>query len=270
MQSATIAKPLVLEHRGLISGEQCRAVIQPAEPGSGIVLKRGAASIKTDPVLYIERSNCTCFGGNGVEVAVTEHLFAALWAAGIDAAEVELEGPEPPNWDGSALPQYELIREAGVSELGERQELAPSADFWVEDGGAYIRVVPSNELAVEYSFGHPELGKQQYCAPVNRQTAPTELLPARSFITAREAELAIQMGVLKNTNDEDALVITEGVPNSPLRFENEYARHKVLDLVGDLYVLPFELKCGLICYRSGHKLNRMLVRRLMDIASRSQ
>lgn len=254
---------VVLAGRGIISGQLCRAEFRPAQPGQGIVFFAGGERIPAHPASYIEQPNCTVLGHDGAQVAVTEHLLAALWAAGIDTAHIVVEGPEVPNVDGSALPLYEALQNGGRVEYGLRPGRTPEAPVRVEEGGAYIEFEPWGELLFDYSFSHPELGEQRYVAKLTREDAVSEILPARSFITQREAQAAIAAGVLGNTHEEDALLIRDGAPAQPLRFADEYARHKVLDLLGDLYVLPFEW-CGRItAVRSGHKLNRALARKML-------
>jgi UDP-3-O-acyl N-acetylglucosamine deacetylase len=256
-------QPVVLTGRGIISGIPCRAELRPAQPGQGIVFFRGATRIPAHPACYIELPNCTMLGHNGAKIAVTEHLLAALWAAGLDTLHIVVEGPEVPNIDGSALPLYEALQSGGRVEYGLRPGRTPAGPIRVEEGGAYIEFEPWGELSIDYSFNHPELGEQRYVAQLTREGALREILPARSFITEREAQAAIAAGVLGNTHEEDALLIRDGVPAQPLRFADEYARHKVLDLLGDLYVLPYEW-CGRItAYRSGHRLNRQLAREML-------
>jgi UDP-3-O-[3-hydroxymyristoyl] N-acetylglucosamine deacetylase len=265
MYSATLMHPVALTGRGLISGEACHAELRPAPPGQGITFFCGTARIPAHPASYIEQPNYSALGHDGAYARATEHLLAALWAAGIDTLHIVVDGPELPNMDGSALPQYEAILGGGRVEHGPRPRRTPDSPVQVEDGEASLRYEPWAELFIGYTFSHPELGEQRLRADLTRESAVREILPARSFITAREAQAALAAGVLHNTHAEDALLIVDGVPTQPLRFPDEYARHKVLDLLGDLYVLPFEW-CGRIhAVRSGHRLNRELARRLVQV-----
>ena len=261
--------------RGLITGQPCSLKVRRPlglredtfgrRGEAGIIFEQEGMHIPAHPDYYFEQANCTALMVDGAPpVFVIEHLLAALWAAGIDRARIVMNGLEAPNQDGSARPLYDEIIAAGREELGERPGLSLSKTVRVEDGdGAYIEIAPDSELSVEYNFAHPELGEQRFSAVIERSWAVDELLPARSFITEREAEAAIASGVLKNTSEEDALLIRGGQPNKPLRFPDEYARHKVLDLIGDLYILPFELTGRITAHRSGHRLNRALARKLI-------
>lgn len=210
--------------------------------------------------------NHTVLARDGARIRVTEHLLAALWAAGIDTAEVILlEGSELPNFDGSALPFYDALLSCGRSEHGLRPLLGLDQPLVVEGSGASFELTPASALEVHYSFDHPQLGAQDFSCLARRETAATELLPARTFATAEEVAQAQAAGLLQNTNELAGLVIRDGIPNQPLRFPNEYARHKVLDLLGDLYLLPFDWPCRVRAMRTGHAMNHQLARRLMQL-----
>jgi UDP-3-O-[3-hydroxymyristoyl] N-acetylglucosamine deacetylase len=258
LKSYTVAREVELTGRGLFSGEDCSAVIAPADAGTGLVFIRDGTRIPATPAQFTEAPNCTVLGCDGQTVMVTEHLMAALWAAGIDTAAITVDGPELPNRDGSARWQYEKIAEAGRHAVGERPGLKLDHSVTVGDPGAFIIWTPHDTLEITYFFSHAELGEQVVIAEIDRKLAADAILPSRSFITESEAQDAIAKGFLKNTHAEDALVITNGRPNSPLRFPDEYARHKVLDLLGDLNNVPAELTGRIAAFRSGHRLNREL------------
>jgi UDP-3-O-acyl-N-acetylglucosamine deacetylase len=195
---------------------------------------------------------------------------AALWAAGIDTGLVTVDGNELPNQDGSSLPIYEVIERAGRIQAAPRAQLGIDEPLRVEDEGSYLQIEPADILSIDYAFCHPELGEQRYSAEVSREMSVGAILPARSFITDKEAAAAKAAGYLHNDNVEDALVlhVTAGnvLPAAPLRFPDEFARHKVLDLLGDLYLAPFEWTGKVTAFRSGHRLNRAMARKLAELA----
>ena len=269
MLSATLERPVTITGNGLFSGEPCRAEIRPAGPGGGIVFIRDGVRIPATAANYIEQPNCSVLGVGEARVHVTEHLLAALWAAGIDCAEIEVSGPELPNRDGSARPQYEALLDGGRVAFGERPVLELGAGIKVSHGNkASLELLPGEGLCVAYGFVHRELGRQDFTAMIDRAWAAEQILPARTFITEHEALAAQGAGILRNTDETAALLVRDGVPVRPLRFADEYARHKVLDLLGDLYVVPGELQGNIVGALSGHALNRELARRLaeMDVA----
>jgi UDP-3-O-acyl-N-acetylglucosamine deacetylase len=287
MRSATIAHGVNINGRGLFSGEPASCKVRPWEADkalrmgwvtsathhTGIVFMQSGSMVAADPQFYYEQPNCSVLMSESGDatVVVIEHILAALWAAGIDHAEIQMQGIEVPNQDGSARPIYDLIAAAGATELGERPQLELPGPIRVEGGdGSYIEFSPGADLHVDYFFGHPELGEESYSAQIDRAMAVDELLPARTFITVSEVQVLRNAGLLRNEHAEDALLLRpdgEGgyTGNSALRFENEFARHKVLDLLGDLYIVPAELSGRIRAYRSGHRLNRQLARELMKL-----
>lgn len=288
MRSATIAQPVRIEGRGIFSGERCICYVWPWQDGlpAPLTFRLGRQLIAALPPFFAEQPNCTGFSSpEGAAVAVTEHLFAALWAAGIDHALIELSHPELPNHDGSAITLYEAIAPAGRSELGLRPALQLATPLRVESAaGAFIELAgspvgedqgePVSEapLQISYTFSHPQLGEQRLEIGITRESAVREILPARSFATLEEASALVAAGLLRNRHTEDALLLTPAqpsasadgalpgsyVPSTPLRFGDEFARHKLLDLLGDLYCTGIELSGKVTALRSGHSLNRAL------------
>lgn len=267
MHSATLAHPVEISGRGLFSGEPCRMRIEPAPPCSGLTIRTNGRAVPLTIEQVIERPSCTVIETGAEEIAVVEHLLAALWAAGIDTAAIEVQGSEVPNNDGSSLPIYEALANAGRIQAGPRRELQLKATLRVEDNGSFLQIEPAGQLTVDYSFSHPELGEQRFMAELTRESAATQILPARSFITNGEAAAALAAGLLRHQNVEDALYLhveaAQVQPATPLRFPDEYVRHKVLDMLGDLYLAPFEWTGKITAFRSGHKLNRMMARELV-------
>ena len=263
MQSATLARAITIAGNGLFTGAPCCAELRPAQPGAGLAFIKNGVRIPVHPDNYIESPNCSILGADGEQVVQTEHLLCALWAAGIDTAEIVAEGPELPSQDGSALPLYEALLDGGRVELSERPQLELTAPVTVhQEYQASIEISSAPGLCIAYSFRHAELGRQDLVTVVTRLWAVEHLLPARTFITEQEAAALRGMGVLTHEDDTAALLIRDGQPNRPLHFSDEYARHKMLDLLGDLYAVPAEIEGNIIAARSGHTLNRELARKL--------
>jgi UDP-3-O-acyl-N-acetylglucosamine deacetylase len=275
MLSATIAHPVRIEGRGIFSGAPCAVELEPAPSGSGVTFIKDGVRIAAHPRNYLEgpqTQNTTAFGADGAVVSMTEHLMAALWCAGIDTVDVRCEGPELPNVDGSALLYYDALAMARHSLSTKRHMLVLEHPLRVEREAqqessveSSIELKPHTQFAIVYDFSHPELGEQRCTSALTREFVAAEILPARTFITQAEAEQLQAAGILRNEDESSALVIRDGVPNSPLRFENEYARHKVLDLLGDLACLPFDIQGQLWAIHSGHALNRALARKLLEV-----
>jgi UDP-3-O-acyl-N-acetylglucosamine deacetylase len=202
----------------------------------------------------------------GARITQTEHILCALWAAGIDTAEIAVSGPEMPNHDGSAKPLYDALLSGGLVEHGPRPSVAIPRQLRVgSSSGAWITIEPGEQLIVSYHFEHPELGTQDFDATITREWAVEQLLPARTFITEREARDAKAAGLVLHNDETAGLLIRDPASPPALRFPDEYARHKVLDLLGDLYAVPGELTGRIDCHMSGHILNRELARKLVSM-----
>jgi UDP-3-O-[3-hydroxymyristoyl] N-acetylglucosamine deacetylase len=261
MQSATLERAVTISGRGLFTGEPCRAELRPTEGGLAFI--KSGVRIPVHPDHYVESPNCSILGHEGERVVQTEHLLCALWAAGIDTAEIEVDGPELPSQDGSALPLYEKLLDGGRALLDARPKLELDGPVTVgQDFRASLELMPAPGLCIAYSFMHPELGRQDLVTVVTRLWAVDHLLPARTFITEREALALRKAGVLEHKDESAALLIRKGQPSRPLRFSDEYVRHKMLDLLGDLYAVPAEIEGNITAARSGHELNRALARQL--------
>jgi UDP-3-O-[3-hydroxymyristoyl] N-acetylglucosamine deacetylase len=268
MQSATILLATAITGKGIFSGEPCRLLVEPAPLGTGIVFMRNGVEIPACAASVQEQPQTTVLARAGQAAMVSEHLLAACWACGIDHARLILDTPEVPNQDGSAYPFYSALVKAGRVELpAMRQPVPVLGTVRVEDEhGSYLEFTPGDELWVDYTFAHPELGEQHLSRRLERGDAVRDLLRARSFITEREALAAVNAGIVKHTDVDMALLIRDGKPHRRLRYKDEYARHKVLDMLGDLYLLPYELCGQLTGFRSGHRLNRMLARKILELA----
>jgi UDP-3-O-acyl-N-acetylglucosamine deacetylase len=267
MRSGTLQHAVEIEGRGLFSGQPCRVEVRPAAAGSGIVFIKDGKQVACHPANFVENPNCTMMESGGARITQTEHMLCALWAAGIDTAEIAVDGPEMPNHDGSAKPLYDALLSGGLVEHGPRPSVVIPRQLRVDSpSGAWITIEPDEQLSVSYHFEHPELGTQDFDATITRAWATEQLLPARTFITEREALDVRAAGLLQHTDESVALLIRDPLSPPALRFPDEYARHKVLDLLGDLYAVPGELTGRINCHMSGHALNRELARKLASVA----
>jgi UDP-3-O-[3-hydroxymyristoyl] N-acetylglucosamine deacetylase len=246
--------------------------LHPAAANSGVVFRRtdlpGMPTIAARPEHVVDTQNATTIARNGASVRTIEHLMSALAGIGVDNVQVDLMGPEVPILDGSAAPFVDLLRRAGV-----RRQLAPKTflkvrqPITVEAGTRSLRIVPSQRLKVIYTmcFDHPLLGEQTAAMEVSRERYAREVAASRTYGFQRDLEMLARLGLAKGGSLENALVIgEEGVLNGPLRFPDELVRHKILDLLGDLYLLGKPLVGTIIAHSAGHHLNVQLVRRIQE------
>jgi UDP-3-O-[3-hydroxymyristoyl] N-acetylglucosamine deacetylase/3-hydroxyacyl-[acyl-carrier-protein] dehydratase len=208
----------------------------------------------------------TTICGGTAEVQTVEHLLATFCGLGIDNILIEIDNTEVPGLDGSALSYVEAIKRAGIVEQGvERRTYKIASPLWATDEDSSIVVLPFPEFKISYtlSYAHPALGSQFMDLIWNNETFEKEIAPARTFCLQEEADALIKSGLGKGANYENTLVVSEtGVVKNKLRFENEFIRHKILDLVGDFYLLGMPIKGHVIAIKSGHTLNMKLVQKI--------
>ena len=214
-------------------------------------------------------SYATSLMKKGVFISTTEHLLSALIGVGIDNAIVELNNLELPILDGSALPYVQAFQRVGIRrQRKQRCYMRVLEAVEVRDGSKFIGVYPADEpiYSVEYEidFHHPLIGVQRCEIELTRDFYKTEIAPARTFGFLEEAEKLRKLGLIRGASEENAIVLTrDGVANGPLRFSDEFIRHKVLDLIGDLALLGRQLLGRVVAHRAGHAMHTALVSRLL-------
>jgi UDP-3-O-[3-hydroxymyristoyl] N-acetylglucosamine deacetylase/3-hydroxyacyl-[acyl-carrier-protein] dehydratase len=264
----TIARPVTYSGVGLHSGNQCHMTFLPAKANTGIRFVRtdleGQPEIAVDPdhVVGVERG--TTIGVNGTEVQTIEHVLAAIAARGIDNLVIELDAGEPPVADGSSLPFWKALQEAGTQELdAPRRVYRVEEPIFFEEGDVEITLLPSDRLQISFAidFDHPLVRHQFESFEITPETFEREIAPARTFGFLHEIEQLKAAGLIRGGNLRNAIVIGDDkiLNEDHLRFPTELVRHKILDLLGDLKVLNVDLKAHIIAHRSGHRTHLKLV-----------
>ncbi|MCX7985453.1 MAG: bifunctional UDP-3-O-[3-hydroxymyristoyl] N-acetylglucosamine deacetylase/3-hydroxyacyl-ACP dehydratase [Bacteroidales bacterium] len=295
----TIAKDITLSGKGLHTGLFVNMVLKPAEANHGIRFMR--IDLEENPVVHaivdnvIDTSRGTTLDENGVRVATIEHLLAALTGHGIDNVLIELDGPEIPIFDGSSKVIYDAIAEAGIKELDADKkyfELKERVEFVDVDKGIEIVAFPDDHLSltVQIDYNSKVLGNQ-YASLNAISDFGKEIAPCRTFVFLHELEQLVKHNLIKGGDVDNAIVIVdrqvsqeeldrlsalfnkpkvqvqpEGVLNNiELRFRNEPARHKLLDLIGDLTLVGMPIKARIIASRPGHHANTEFAKLLRKI-----
>jgi UDP-3-O-[3-hydroxymyristoyl] N-acetylglucosamine deacetylase/3-hydroxyacyl-[acyl-carrier-protein] dehydratase len=275
----TLATERELSGAGLHEGVPATLRVRPAPPGHGVVFVRadlpGRPRIPARVSQLVEGDRRTALGGEGgAQVHTVEHLLAACLGLQVDNLEVVLSGPECPAMDGSARAFCELLLEAGIEDQdAERAVLAPKAPVTVSPRpGVTVAAFPASRpglslsYGLDYGAGYP--GAQHFGLRVTPESFAREVAPARTFCLEREAQALKAQGLGKGATHENTLVIgPEGVVGNTLRFADEFARHKALDLLGDLFLLGADLDAHVSAWRSGHEANQALVRALLEGAA---
>lgn len=260
---------------GLHTGQKVRMSLRPAQPDTGIVFRRldlaGAADLPARADLVGETRLCSCLVRGEVKVYTIEHLMSALYGLGVDNAYVDLDGPEVPIMDGSAAPFVLLIQQAGLEEQGapkrflrvKKRIVARSGDKW-----AALEPHEGFKLSFSIVFRHPVILKSNTELTVDFATTSylKEVARARTFGFVHDVEDLRESGMAQGGGLENAVVLDEyRVLNAGgLRFGDEFIRHKILDAIGDLYLLGRPLLAAFSAYKSGHDLNNQLLRALID------
>ena len=270
MFQTTIQRAVGTHGIGLHTGVQSTVRLVPAPVDTGIVFRR------TDLDLFpIEAhgnnvarvSYATSLMKQGVLLSTTEHLLAAIYSCGIDNVFVDIDAIELPILDGSAEPFVQMLDEAGVKRLRrKRRYLKMVKPVEVVEDGRRIGIYPGEEFAVRcyVDFPHPLVGQQEVEMVVNAESFRQVLSRARTFCFESDIEPLRAMGLIRGGSLENAIVLTQdGMLNGPLRYSDEFGRHKALDLIGDLALVGLPLLGRVEARKAGHSLHTQLVSRLL-------
>ncbi len=211
-------------------------------------------------------SYATSLQKKGVLISTTEHLLSAFIGMGLDNAIVELDNLELPILDGSARPFVDMILGAGLrQQRRKRAYLKILQQVEVRDGDKFIAAYPAPGYSVAYKINFaPPIGEQAFEIDLSRDLYRSELAAARTFGFLREEQAMKNMGLIRGASEENVIVVTsDGVKNGPLRFSDEFVRHKVLDLIGDLALLGKQVVGRIVADRAGHAMHTALVSRLL-------
>ena len=270
MPRRTVAGSASVAGTGLHTGATTTVTIEPAAAGLGIRFCRTdlpdapMVSARVGNVRATERR--TALGVDGVEIQTVEHLLAALMAAGLDDATVCLDGPEPPMLDGSFLPWLDLVERAGLQEHeGEPARIRVGAPFEVRAGDARYAVLPDPAFRVTATieWAHPSIGRQSLAVEVTPEVFRREIAPARTFGFVHEVEALRARGLLMGATGDMAVVLSaDGVASGALRWPDEFVRHKIGDVVGDLALLGAHVEAHIMAERPSHQGNVALAQEI--------
>jgi UDP-3-O-[3-hydroxymyristoyl] N-acetylglucosamine deacetylase len=265
----TIAGSLEFAGVGLHSGAPVTMRLLSAPAGSGIVFRRTDLDNFEIPATgrnVAKVSYATSLMRQGVLISTTEHLLSALIGMGVDNVIVELDNLELPILDGSALPYVEAIRETGIkTQRRKRESIKVLKAVEVREGDKFIGVYPGSGYRIQYRIDFPApIGRQQTSIDLAAETYGSFIAPARTFGYKADEKKLRDMGLIRGASSENAIVLgPKGPENGPLRFSDEYVRHKVLDLIGDLALAGRRIEGLVVAERAGHAMHTALVARLM-------
>jgi UDP-3-O-[3-hydroxymyristoyl] N-acetylglucosamine deacetylase len=265
----TIRSEIEFRGVGLHSGAEVSMRLVPAPAGSGIVFRRtdlDGFEIPATGRNVAKVSYATSLMRGSVLISTTEHLLSALIGFGVDNVIVEVDNLELPILDGSALPYVEAFQSVGLKQQRRRREyIRILKEVEVREGGKFIGVYPGSGYGIDYTIDFPQpIGSARFCGDLETGDYARLIAPARTFGFREDEAKLRDMGLIRGASEACVIILTaEGVQNGPLRFADEFVRHKVLDLIGDLALAGRRIQGHVVAERAGHAMHTALVQRLM-------
>ncbi len=271
----SIARPAEVQGTGIHSGAKTSVTFRPGSPGEGIVIRRtdlpGQPRIPALAANVSGVERCTALAAGDASVSTVEHLLAAVAAHGLDDLLIDLNGPEPPNGDGSAAAFFRALAGAGLAQVdGAPATIRVQTPLTVQEGDASYVVAPRDglRLTVTIEWPHPLIGRQSGCYDITPEGFGADLAGARTFGFAAELDAVKAKGLGKGAVEGSGVLLSEAeVVGTKLRWPDEFVRHKTLDLVGDLALLGGRLQAEIVAFRPSHRGNVALVRALQRVTS---
>ncbi|MBL8013122.1 MAG: UDP-3-O-[3-hydroxymyristoyl] N-acetylglucosamine deacetylase [Candidatus Omnitrophica bacterium] len=274
-QQKTIINPFTLSGVGLHKGVHVNVHFKPALANEGIrfvrvdlpqkpVIKLDEECVVTDPNV----TRCTAISHGDVMIVTVEHLTSVLCGLGIDNLTIEIDGDELPGLDGSGLEYFNAFKKAGIQvQEAPRNGFRIQEPIGVAHNGSSLLITPADDFKISYTlnYDHPNLKSQFFSTVLNGNTFEKEIVACRTFVLESEANDLVAQGLGKGANYNNTLVVGHnGVVKNKLRFEDEFVRHKILDCIGDLYLLGFPIYGHVFATKSGHALNRQLLKKIAE------
>ncbi|WP_022851421.1 UDP-3-O-acyl-N-acetylglucosamine deacetylase [Limisalsivibrio acetivorans] len=273
MFQTTVNNKVSFKGVGLHSGDDISVTISPAFPETGIMFRRsdvtGSEYTKASPHTVSSTQLATTINCGHEHIGTIEHLMAALYGLGIDNALVDVTGPEIPILDGSALPLVKLIDQAGVRQLNKKRKyLKFKKRIRLEKGDKWIELIPSRFFKVTFgiSFDDNFVQEQKAFFNLSDNVFVDQIASARTFGFKKDVDALWNMGLARGGSLDNAVVIDNDEVMNPggLRYENEFVRHKILDLVGDISLLGYRIYGHIRAFKSGHLLNNIFAKTLLE------
>lgn len=273
MKQRTISREVTIKGKALHTGDDVHLTLKPAAVDTGVIFKRtdlyGKPEIRSRVDFVSELVRSTTISSGYTKIHTVEHVLSALHGLAIDNVMIEMDASEPPIMDGSARAFVELIKEAGpVEQEKERVYFQIDSPVSIIRGNSSIVALPSDTFKVSCtSTDDRGIHTQHLSLEIDPETYEKEISSARTFTVYEEIEELLKMGKIRGGSLENAVVLKgdKVLSKEPLRFKDEFVRHKILDIVGDLFLLGMPLKAHIIAMRPGHAINSELTRALSEV-----
>lgn len=269
-KKSTIQKEISFSGVGVHSGKEVTCRLIPSEEGRIVFYRtdlNGDSLLIVDPKKVFAENSTTLIEGDR-KIRTIEHLMAVLFVFGIDSLIIHMNGEEIPIMDGSAMPFARAIQKAGIQHFtGEKKVITVCKPFVIREGDAFISGDPDSCLQITYSieYDHPAIMHQKLNFRVSSDKFIEEIAPARTFGFLKDVPALREKGLALGGSLENAIVLDEkGAVNGPLRFADEFVRHKILDFLGDISLVGFPVAGHFKAHRAGHRLHLKTVRFILD------
>jgi len=276
-KQATIEKPVKLSGIGLHSGELTTLRFVPAAENTGVIFKRVDLPDKPEiPALVssvVNTQRSTTIGVSSAYVQTVEHILATLQCLEIDNVIIEVDAPETPLTDGSGKQFIEAVLSAGrVEQEAESEYFKITEPLAIDSNGMTLCAIPADEFSISYTmnYNHPVVGTQFHSFVINRENFINEIGPARTFATYNELEHLLKNGLIKGGSLDNAIVVTDQaiLSKEGLRYKDEFVRHKIMDIIGDLSLVGKRLRAHIVSLRSGHTYNVKLAQLINNLLTK--
>lgn len=271
----TLAKEVQVTGIGLHSGKKVTLKLYPANADTGVVFRRvdieGSKDQKADAISVGATDNNTTLGSGIDAIHTVEHLLAALYGLGINNVYCEIDGPEVPIMDGSGASFVFILKETGVQNLNVTKKFMVITDtVRVEHEGKWAQIEPAENLVIDSTiiFAHPIIKTQRETFEFSCENFINNISRARTFGMLRDVDMLKRKGLVKGGSLDNAIVLDDFKVINPegLRFQDEFVRHKILDTIGDISLLGYEIAGKVTTYKSGHHLHNLLCRKILETA----
>lgn len=271
MKQKTIAKELEISGIGLHSGEIVSIKLIPSEI-EGINFKKTGKRSEYLLANYrnvIDTNLGTTIANNSFKILTIEHLMAAIWACDIDSLIIEIDGSEIPILDGSCDIFIEKIKNIGTIIIEkEKKFLYIKKEIFIKNNNSSVKILPSEDFFIDINinYNYGGIGKQNYHFSGDKNEFIEDISKARTFCNLKDVEYMYKIGLARGGNLDNSIVFDDNslINNTGFRYENEVARHKILDCVGDIFTSGYNIKGGIYANRSGHSLNNQLLRKIFE------
>lgn len=267
MNQKTIKKSVEIVGIGLHRGNAVRLRLEPYD--SGILFVKDESEIYLSPESVVDTRLATVIGDKKNQISTVEHLLSSLYAFGVNNIKIVVDSDEMPVLDGSSIGFCMLLKEAGIQELDKAQELLVlKRAVEIKDGDKFVKLTPSSRFEIEFKikFEHPLIKEQKFQFEFSKENYMEKIARARTFGFLKEVEYLRSIGLAKGGSLDNAIVLDDKKVLNPdgLRFRNEFVRHKILDAIGDLSLVGYQLVCKYEAFASSHHLNHLLTKELLS------